>query len=544
MQEKLKIKELESKIIDLEEQIQNLKNSSETINALKIDDISNAILSYAEVEELDFLILDYVTNKSSTLLAKDKSYVINKNLKDAYLDPLIHPEDLKTYQDAIENIKEKQYSKIQIKLSFGSESLKDIKPVEISFINLDEQASKVLLVIKDISQIVKQRRDLIRSKEKIEESDKLKSTILTNISHYIRTPLNSVTGFSELLAGPGTDTKQRKDYIDIIKIQSKRILGLIDDLSEIAKLEKGNIVISNNPCNLNLLLNELLLSINQQRSVNQQNLVEINLDLPKGKGLEISTDSGRLLQTINNLVNFSLKYTQKGRIIIGYRLDEALQKIIFFMKDTSPGLSKEEQKILFNKFTSMDNPEKNRYEDPGLGLTIARNIIKNLGGKIWVESEENTGNSFFFTLPYEPLVSDIELDIDEEFPTKSNFQWPNKVILIVDDEEVNTVFIEAVLQETNVQVIFAKNGQEAIDLCKTIHKIDLILMDLKMPVKNGLVATKEIRGFNTDIPIIAQTALASPEDRRESLNAGCNDVVTKPIEVQELLYKVNKYLAE
>lgn len=544
MQEKPIINELESKVKDLEEQIQNLKNSSEIIKTLKIDDISGAILSYAEVEELDFLILDQEKNKTSTLLPKDKSYVINDIFEDTCFDTLILPEDLKIFQDALEDLKDLHNKKIQIRLSFGSESLKDIKPVEISLIRIDNQVSKILLAIKDISQVVKQRRDLIRSKEKIEESDKLKSTILTNISHYIRTPLNSVTGFAELLAASGTDPKQRKEYVDIIKIQSKRILGLIDDLSEIAKLEKGNVVISHNPCNLNLLLNELLLGINQQRSVNQQNLVEINLDIPKGKGLEIITDSGRLQQTINNLVNFSLKHTQKGQITIGYRLEEELQKIIFFVKDTSPGLSKEEQKTLFNKFTSMDNPEKNRYEDPGLGLTIARNIIKNLGGKIWVESEENTGNSFFFTMPFEPLKSDIEMDIDEEFPNNSNFQWPNKVILVVDDEDVNAIFIEAVLQETNVQVIFAKNGQEAIDLCKTINKIDLILMDLKMPVMNGLAATKEIRNFNPDIPIIAQTALASLEDKRESLNAGCNDIVTKPIEVQELLYKVNKYLGE
>lgn len=544
MQEKLKINKLENKIKELENKIQYLNSSSEIIKTLKIDELSNSILLYAEVEELDFLILDYNSNKTSTLLPKDKSFVVNEILEESNFDNLILPEDLKTYKNAVESLKEKPYHKIQIRFSYGSDSLKDIKPVEISLINLDKDLSRVLLVIKDISKIVKQRRDLIRSKEKIEESDKLKSTILSNISHYIRTPLNSVTGFSELLANSGSDFKQRKDYIDIIKRQSKRILGLIDDLSEIAKLEKGNVVISSNPCNLNLLLNELLLGINQQRSLNQHELVEVKLDIPQGKGLEINTDSGRLQQTINNLVNYSLKYTQRGHILIGYRLDEAIQKIIFFIKDTSSGLTKDEQKILFNKFTAMDNPEKSRYEEPGLGLTIARNIIKNLGGKVWVESEENKGNSFFFTLPYEPIKSETDVDIEEEFPNKSIFQWPNKVILIVDDEDVNAVFIEAVLQGTNVQVLYAKNGQEAIELCKTINKIDLILMDLKMPVLNGISATKEIRKFNTKIPIIAQTALASLEDKQECMNAGCNDIVTKPIEVQELLHKVNKYLAE
>jgi signal transduction histidine kinase len=544
MPKKPNISELENRILELEEQVGSISNDNQYLQNFNMDEISKAILLFAEVEELDFLILDLDTNLASFLFPNIKSYVLTSAIDSDNFESIIFPEDVHIFQDALLNLKDKPYRKIQVRLSFGSDSLKDIKPVEISLIHLADNQLKILLVVKDISQIIKQRKDLIRSKEKIEESDKLKSTILSNISHYIRTPLNSVTGFSELLANPDLDSIQRREYIDIIKTQSKRILSLIDDLSEIAKLEKGNIIISNNPCNLNLILHELLLVINQQRSRIQRNQLEIKLDMPSGKGLELITDSGRLQQTIYNLVNYSLRYTYKGQIQIGYRLDDAIQKVIFFIKDTSSGLSREEQKVLFNKFTVLDNSEKNKFEDPGLGLTIARNIIKNLGGKIWVESEENKGNSFFFTLPYEPLKVASKIDVEEDSTDSSTFQWPNKVILIVDDEEVNAVFIEAVLQGTHAQVLYAKNGQEAVELCKSIHKIDLILMDLKMPVLNGIKATEQIREFNPNIPIIAQTALASTEDKHESLEAGCNDVLTKPIEVQELIYKVNKFLAE
>lgn len=509
------------------------------------ESIKSAFIQYTIFEEIDIVLYDRESTQIEVLPDSNIDSRLIRRLLDnnTEINEIILGEDVVLFKTAINSLNEKPLTKIPIRINIGSEDLKDIRPYEIALINLPEIPKKILIVLKDISKEIKQKKDLLKTKEKIEESDKLKSIILSNISHYIRTPLNSVTGFSELLASSDSELK-RKEYIEIIKRQSKRILSLIDDLSEIAKLESGNIIISRIPCNLNLILKELLLGINHQRAKAQQELVEIKLDLPEDKGLELSTDSGRLLQTLNNLINYSLRYTQKGSIQIGYRLDIAIQKVIFFVKDTSAGLTKEEQKNIFNKFTVLDNTESNKFEDPGLGLTIARNIIKTLGGKIWIESEENKGNSFFFTIPYEPVIVEESPVPELELKSELFYQWPNKVILIVDDEEVNAMFIEAVLHGTNVQVLFARNGQEAVDLCKSINKIDLILMDLKMPVMNGIKATTEIRKFNNKIPIIAQTALASEEDKNRSLNAGCNNIITKPIEVQELLFKVNKYLGD
>ncbi len=509
------------------------------------ESIITAFKQYILIEEIDLAIYDRQSGIINVLPESNINTPILVKLieKEVVFNDIIWGEDIPLFENALNNLQERVLSKVDIRINIGSETIKDIRPFEATLINLTEIPEKILIILKNISKEVKQKKDLLKSKEKIEESDKLKSIILSNISHYIRTPLNSVTGFSELLASSSSESK-RKEYIEIIKRQSKRILGLIDDLSEIAKLESGNIIITKTPCNLNLILRELLLGINHQRTKAQQELVEIKLDLPEEKGLELSTDSGRLLQTLNNLINYSLRYTQKGYVQIGYRLDFAIQKVIFFVKDTSAGLTKEEQKIIFNKFTVLDNMESSKFEDPGLGLTIARNIIKTLGGKIWIESEENNGNSFFFTIPYEPVLFEDNSEPETELHSENLFQWPNKVILVVDDEEINAMFIDAVLQGTNVQVLFARNGQEAVDLCKSINKIDLILMDLKMPVMNGIKATSEIRKFNNKIPIIAQTALASEEDKNSSLDAGCNNIITKPIEVKELLFKVNKYLAD
>lgn len=191
----------------------------------------------------------------------------------------------------------------------------------------------------------------------------------------------------------------------------------------------------------------------------------------------------------------------------------------------------------------IDKSEAGKLEDPGLGLTIAREIVKALGGRIWVESEKEKGTSFFFQIPFEVADETHHHDgMPEELLLTKPFNFANKVILIVDDEDVNAMFLEAVFQETGAQTIFAKNGIQAVDLLKSINKIDLVLMDLKMPLMNGIAATKEIRKFNKSVPIIAQTALASEEDKNECLSAGCNNVILKPIEVLELMQMVSENL--
>ncbi|MBN1115892.1 MAG: response regulator [Bacteroidales bacterium] len=539
------IKGLETRIRELESEISKLKSEEQDDKSVSGNIPKSILLSlFSKYEEIDFLIYNIQNGRFESIDDESQSCIFNRPIYEIQNpEEIILPDDLLIFQNCITKLQEQPSIKCQARVLLNNDA-KEVKPTEITLTNIPGKDKKALIAIKDISVQTKQQKELLKTKEKIEESDKLKTTILSNISHYIRTPLNSVTGFAELLAASDSDSIKRREFIDIIKRQSKRILGLIDDLSEVAKLESGNINISKTPCNLNLVLNELILGINQQRTISQQELVEIRLNVPKPNGVETLTDSGRLQQTINNIVTYSLRYTQKGHIEIGYRFDEPLQKIIFFVKDTSPGLSKDEQKVIFNKFITLDNTDITKYEDPGLGLTIARNIVKNLGGRIWVESDEGNGTSFFFTIPFEAIDKEEQKISDEEITFGTSYIWPNKVILIVDDEEVNAMFLDAVFQGTSVQLLFAKNGFEAIDLCKSINKIDLILMDIKMPGLNGIKATSEIRKFNTKIPIIAQTALASEENKVESLKAGCNDIITKPIEVQELLITVNKFLSE
>ena len=430
----------------------------------------------------------------------------------------------------------------QFRLIQKTRDYRETKIFQATAIYETDTSGDTILVcaIKESTRDIKQLKELQRNLEKSEESDRIKTNFLLNISHIIRTPMNSIMGFAELLNMTDPDPERRKEYVDVIKKQSKNLLQLIDDVAEIAKYESGNMTVSKSPVNINLLINEIVKDVENIRSSSRKEHVSISVDLPTREGIEIFTDAGRLHQVFVNIVNYSLKYTADGSIQIGYSISPD-NRVECYVRDTSPGLSKDELRSLFDPFTLPSKNEQNRYDDEtGLGLSLAKSIVKLLGGRLSADSEPGKGMIFNFSLPYEAVPKHAGKTIEEEL-FSAQYKWSDKVILIVEDEDVNGLFLEAVFQETGAQTLYAKNGHQAVELCKSISKIDLILMDIKMPVMNGLKATEEIRKFNQIIPIIAQTALSLEEDRQNCLLAGCNDLITKPIEVEELLALVNSY---
>lgn len=532
-------KDLILELQQIQKENAELKKQLNSKDNLSLSDL----LLFFQADKIDLILFDSAKNSLSLL---DASFTLSilKELPSSLEEfvSYLGGDDNEQIDELILHLDIKGTLKRKTKISISKDHTKETKPIEL--VAIRESENKFIFAIRDISDALKQERELQKVKEKVEESDKLKTTLLSNISHQIRTPLNSITGFSELIAGAESSNIKKKEYIEIIKRQSKRILNLIDDLSEVTKLETGSINISKTPCNLKLLFNELLLGINQQRNPKRKDIVELNLVLPE-EDIDFLTDSGRLQQALINIISYSLKHTQLGKVDFGYTLSKDDNKLTFFISDTSEGLSKEEQKVIFNRFMSLENNEGTKFEDPGLGLTIAQYTIKALGGKIAVESNKNEGTTFTFSLPYEKVVKEESIDLlEKEVPDAKNYSWANKVILIVDDEDVNAIFLDAVFQITGVQLLFAKNGLQALELVKNINKIDLILMDIKMPVMNGIKATAEIRKINRNIPIIAQTALASEEDMEATIKAGCNTTITKPIEVDELLSLVNTFLSE
>jgi CheY-like chemotaxis protein len=258
--------------------------------------------------------------------------------------------------------------------------------------------------------------------------------------------------------------------------------------------------------------------------------------------LIVYTDPGRLQQLMTNLIHNAVKFTEKGWIEIGY-LPASDQKIEFYVRDTGIGLSREIQKNIFSPFAE-EEIQGSKPERSGLGLTISRNLIKLLGGKIWVESEPGQGSTFYFTIPHEEVPETYNSLAPEEESEIPAYTWKDKVILVVEDDVVNFRFLEALLQDKAVQILHASNGLQAVELCRTISKIDLVLMDLKMPEMDGIEATRQIRSFNRKVPIIAQTAFVMENELTRSREAGCDDHITKPIDIKEFLEKVDKFLRE
>jgi PAS domain S-box-containing protein len=460
----------------------------------------------------------------------------------------ILPEDRSVFDKTMADILQSgKTAELELKIARSEGDGREFRLIvmEISVLPLPEdsgEAGKIIGTVKDISRQDKLKRDLIRGREKAEDAGKLKNTLLSNISHEIRTPMNSIIGFSELLNIGNLPYEKRHEYVKTIKNQGIYILKMIDDLIELTRIETGRITIRKSPCHIDLLLQELVTIFNQHKKTQNKDFLDIRINYPPEAGMVIFIDSGRLQQLMTNLIHNSIKFTEKGWIEIGYK-PTGDQKVEFYVKDTGIGLSKELQKNIFSPFAEEESMGA-KLETSGLGLTISRNLIKLLGGKIWVESELGQGSTFFFTIPYEEVPESYHILAPEEESEIPSYTWKDKVILVVEDDEINFRFLEALLQDTGVQTLHASNGVQAVELCRTITKIDMVLMDLKMPEMDGIEATRQIRLFNKKVPIIAQTAFVLDTELQSCHEAGCDDHITKPIDIKEFLEKVDKYLRE
>ena len=465
---------------------------------------------------------------------------------DDFLNNIYHEDrnNLERYLKELPDNREAVWHNFRM-IKFNSDA-KETIDISTSITNIKDHSTKQEIIIGTICDITKQekfKREITRLKEKAEESTMQKNIFLANISHEIRTPLNSIIGFSELLNIGNLDAKTRTEYFKIIINQGHQLQKLVDDISELAKYEAGDLKINKSPCNFNLLLNELLIRANQQKKQLNKENVEIRINLPDSEEIIGYTDSGRITQVLSNLTNTSMYFTDRGYIEIGYYKTEE-QKLEFYVKDTGAGFTREEQKYMFDKLLLAQDTIIKKFEGLGLSLTISRGLVKLMGGRIWVESEPGSGSTFYFQIPFEELPHTDSAEEAEDVSAIKQYNWKDKLILVAEDDEVNYKFLEAVLHNAKAQVIKADNGYQAIDLCKSIAKIDLVLMDLKLPDISGFEATRQIRKFNNTIPIIAQTALVLESEKEKCIKAGCNDQITKPIEIEKLLKKISKYLNE
>jgi len=375
------------------------------------------------------------------------------------------------------------------------------------------------------------------AKEKAEESDRLKSAFLANMSHEIRTPMNGILGFAELLKEPKLNDKEQLEYIGIIEKSGKRLLNIINDIIDISKIEAGQVEVNIVESNINDQI-EYIDTFFQPEFERKGLMHSFKNGLSANESI-IKTDREKIYAILSNLVKNAIKYTNTGSIEFGYDLASSTAAqdrlfLQFYIKDTGIGIPKDRQKAVFERFIQADISDKMALQGAGLGLSISKAYVEMLGGKIWVESEPGNGTIFYFTVPY-TTENKSEIIIKDVSTTVAQRKIGNLKILIVEDDKTSDQFITIALIKFCKKVLHAQNGVDAIRICRDNPDIDLILMDIKMPGLDGYEATRQIREFNMDVIIIAQTAYGLLGDREKTLEAGCNDYISKPIIADELL---------
>ncbi|HYX06700.1 MAG TPA: PAS domain S-box protein [Bacteroidales bacterium] len=383
--------------------------------------------------------------------------------------------------------------------------------------------------------------ELIKAKEKAEESDKLKSAFLANMSHEIRTPLNGILGFSQLLNDDAISPELRREYSDIINSNGKVLTNLINDIIDISKIEAGQISLKNEVIALNAFLLELQSVFLSTREMKEKPDLKLRLVKTLGDDVNIISDEVRLRQVLTNLISNAIKFTEVGYVEFGYELTYDRDFLKFFVIDTGIGFSESKQKVIFDRFMQVDHTSTRKYGGSGLGLAISKGFIDLMGGKIWAESKTGEGSKFYFTVPFRISQKETHKKQVSRNITKEH-NWQGKKLLIVEDDRLSYRYLEEILKRTGALILHASNGKEAIDLANTHKDVDLILMDLQLPEVSGYEATAEIRKFKKELPIIAQTANAMEEDRRRCIEIGFTEYITKPISIDILYSTIEKHL--
>jgi len=376
-----------------------------------------------------------------------------------------------------------------------------------------------------------QRRQLEISKEKAEESDRLKSSFLANLSHEIRTPMNAIIGFSDLLNDANLSEEARKEYLTIIQNCGINLVSIIEDLIEMSKIDSKqiapNIVSIDLPACIKELYETIKVTIPPEK--------ELELYFVENKDVihnNILTDVIKLKQVIVNLISNAIKYTEKGKVSFGYQINELNNTIVFSVKDTGLGIDKENLKVIFDRFRRIEDEFSVELSGLGLGLAISKAYVEMLGGTISVSSEPKVGSVFTFTIP---LLYDTLAPVENLVREVKVFEKPNnETILVAEDDNINFLLMQRILELKKYKVLRATNGQEAVDLCRSNSEINLVFMDIKMPVLNGFEAFKKIHAFNPKLPVIAQTAYASAEDDVKIIQAGFTAYVSKPLDKEKV----------
>ncbi len=443
------------------------------------------------------------------------------------VNEVIHSTPLSSYGITIFILMQAYFLSVRIR-----QALEDNKTLSTDLQNQNIEYSELNNKYKE------QNKSLIISKERAVESDHLKSAFLANMSHEIRTPMNGIMGFASLLKMPDLSNGDQIECVEMIEKSGHRMLNIINDIIDISKIEAGLMKVHIQDSNVDEHVHYIHTFFKPEVEAKGMKLILAN-KFSHNKTI-IRTDREKVFAILTNLVKNAIKYSLEGSITFGYEIKG--EHIEFFVKDTGIGIAENRHKAVFERFIQADISNKMARSGAGLGLSITKAYVELLDGKIWLESELGVGSTFFFTLPNIQPKAEDTIEIADDSKDEELSHLKELKILIAEDDEASKSLIIRLVKKLSKEIIETTTGVEAVEACRKHPDIDLILMDVQMPEMNGHEATKEIRKFNKDVVIIAQTAFGLNGDREKALEAGCNDYITKPIDNVELYSLIKRHI--
>lgn len=454
----------------------------------------------------------------------------------------IHPEERERFETLLNAIiRKEEFLTNSIVLRIKEDGEEDYRYCNFTYCPKEDEAGRVVVITfiqQDITEDIIYQQNLILAKNRAEEADKLKSTFLANMSHEIRTPLNAIVGFSELLSDTD-EPSEKNEYKQLIETNSDILLRLIGDILDLSKIEAGSIDIKRQDLDLLQLCNELYLSF-QQRIKNPA--VTLKLINPYSKCIA-EFDKYRFIQIFTNFVTNAIKYTPSGEIVMGYECEPG--KVRLYVKDTGIGIPDKKKNRIFSRFEKLDNSA----QGTGLGLSICKAIADATNGEVGFESEENVGSEFWYIaytkVEYTEKTGLEEVEVEEDISEQDFSVFSERLgqlnILVAEDIDSNFQLVKKILKDNDLDR--AITGAEALEKARN-NSYDLIFMDMRMPVMDGLEATFLIRQFDENIPIIALTANAFDSDKEAAFAVGCNHFMTKPLKKKELMKLLSDFVEE
>lgn len=453
----------------------------------------------------------------------------------------IHPDYKNFPAERLEALKNKGFHENELRLRHKDGHYVTLSSRSVTVKDESGKTIGALTISRDITSMKDVNEELIKSKIEAETSNRLKTSFLANISHEIRTPLNSVVGFSNLLLSNDLTQKLREEYVEHINYNSEKLLQIIGDIIDLSRLESSQIEITYEETSVRAVVNEVISEARQIIKRNEKAVILNVKDLFGDNADLIFTDKVWLKRVLNHLMDNAIKFTLDGSIELSFLKEN--DNLVFKISDTGVGIKTENLNRIFEEFRQEIDGHHRPFEGLGIGLTLAKEVVERMGGRISVRSEKGMGSEFSFSIPYKPAGGTrgkLKEIMKEEILSVKN--WSSRKCLLVDDNKDVLIYLRRILLDTGIEVLLTRSGPEAIEIIRTTPGIDVVLLDMQMPEMNGIETTKHIRKIKKDLPIIAQTAFVFEDDKDIILEAGCDACLIKPIRKEHLLTVMSSFL--